>query len=260
MKKFSILALVLLAAAAAGAQPPDSQPPKQLRIPGLIEKEEEGAFLILGRIFPVGWSPEGLFAYVYEAPDEACGCYFFELIVQDLETDKVAWHYDYDSDKYEFDSPSRFDDLEAIWKAKGQEFAAKLRELGIVRRDDPKLELFAASTAKLRSCSRSRKKATARRCCVTSAATRSSSSRRKAARPSTAAKSVRKSVRSRSKAKGTCAVPSKRASRCCSKRAGPAGKVHPPWSGSISPAPTSSAASTELLRPEPCPTVGAELF
>lgn len=43
---------------------------------------------IVGQLIPLGFSPDGKFAYVVEPPDEACGCYFFELHIQDLKTDK----------------------------------------------------------------------------------------------------------------------------------------------------------------------------
>lgn len=141
--------LVLLAAGTAYAAPAKGDLPQMLRIPGL-ESEDRPGYLILGWVYPLGWSPEGLFAYVYEPADEACGCYFFELIVQDLRSDRIVWRYEYTSGKYQLDDLERFDGLEEIWKGKGEQFAAKLRELGIVRRDDTKLELFAASPAKLK--------------------------------------------------------------------------------------------------------------
>ena len=43
--------------------------------------------------YPIGWSRDGKFAYYFEPVDEECGCYFAELAIMDLRTDKVLWHY-----------------------------------------------------------------------------------------------------------------------------------------------------------------------
>lgn len=52
------------------------------------------------RFFPIGWSPDGKFAYATEPADIACGCYFLNVFVQDMVTDKISWKWqsiDYDN-------------------------------------------------------------------------------------------------------------------------------------------------------------------
>lgn len=119
--------------------------PIQLTVPGLLEYESPNAVLLAGRVYPVGWSPGGLFAYVYEPPDEACGCYFFDLVVQDLATNHIVWKYHYDSGHD--DGPPAFTSLEELWRARGPELVARLDTLGIVRREDPTLRVFKPSGA-----------------------------------------------------------------------------------------------------------------
>lgn len=120
---FSVLALL-------GCASP-SGPPRQLAIPGLAEFEQPNATLIPGRLFPIGWSRDGKLAWVYEPPDEACGCYFFRLIVQDMVSDKVLWEYKHDSE--DLASPGSLKDIGEVWQAKGPELEARLRSFGIER-------------------------------------------------------------------------------------------------------------------------------
>jgi hypothetical protein len=142
----TILAAALLAAPAC-AGPHLAGPPQELKVPSFTE--HEGSLLLLSRIYPVGWSPQGLFAYVYEPADEACGCYFFELIVQDLKTDRVAWQFKYSTDELGSADPQQFDNLAEVWHAKQKELTAKLQELGIVRLDQPAPTLFSSGPEKL---------------------------------------------------------------------------------------------------------------
>lgn len=124
----TLLALSTIALLACSAP---SGPPKQLVIPALAEYEQPNATLIPGRLFPLGWSRDGKLAWVYEPPDEACGCYFFRLIVQDMVSDKVLWEYKYDSG--ELNKPGELSNLGELWQAKGEELEARLRSFGIER-------------------------------------------------------------------------------------------------------------------------------
>src|SRR5260221_5318667 len=54
--------------------------------------------LIPEGFFPIGWSRDGKFAYYTEPVDEACGCYYANLVIQDLRTDKVIWEFKYNQD------------------------------------------------------------------------------------------------------------------------------------------------------------------
>lgn len=123
--------------------PAAAEPPVQLVVPDLAEYEAPNSILIPGRVFPVGWSPAGLFAYAYEPPDEACGCYFFRLVVQDLSDNQVVWEHEYDSGELEEGNPNQLTSVAAVWHAEGAALSAKLAALGIVRRHEPALHEFA---------------------------------------------------------------------------------------------------------------------
>lgn len=142
---FLVVAAVLLC-----GMTPALEQPQELKIPGLAD-QEQGALVLVSRVYPVGWSPEALFAYVYEPADEACGCYFFELIVQDLKSDRVAWRFEYSSDAFAPGGPGHFENLSEIWQAKHAEFAAKLRELGIAGHHQPAPIPFAGGPEKLKA-------------------------------------------------------------------------------------------------------------
>ena len=83
--------------------------------------------------YPIGWSRDGKFAYYIEPVDEACGCYFAELVIQDLRTDKELW-------KFKNDPESRTnskgevmdDDMRRLWQRNTKLFSDKLREHGII--------------------------------------------------------------------------------------------------------------------------------
>jgi hypothetical protein len=132
-----VLNLAVLSAGllACGAPVPADAggPPARLAIPGLTEFEAPNATLIPGRIFPLGWSRDGKLAYVYEPPDEACGCYFFRLIVQDMVSDRILWEHRYDSGELAGDKPGEMSNVAEVWRAKGKDFEARLRSFGIVR-------------------------------------------------------------------------------------------------------------------------------
>ena len=81
---------------------------------------------IVGQLIPVGFSPDGKFAYVVEPPDEACGCYFFELHIRDLHTDKDVWLKKL---LYEGVSTEQWD---RAWKENGKAIWEQLHSHGIV--------------------------------------------------------------------------------------------------------------------------------
>lgn len=64
--------------------------PLELLYTGKIEKEKFPNTRYPG-FFPIGWSRDGKFAYAEEPVDEACGCYFFNIYIQDMYSDKILW-------------------------------------------------------------------------------------------------------------------------------------------------------------------------
>lgn len=89
-------------------------------------KEEAEGKLLREKFFPLGWSKDGNFAYLVEPADEACGCYFAHLVIQDLKTDKILWEHKYDGDG------NRKESLKTYWKKNKKEISAKLAEHRIV--------------------------------------------------------------------------------------------------------------------------------
>ena len=90
--------------------------------------------LYVDGFYPIGWSRDGKFAYYIEPVDEACGCYFAELIIQDLRTDKIVWHFKNDPEsRVDKDGAPLPDDMRKLWKRNERAFAEKLRENGIVQ-------------------------------------------------------------------------------------------------------------------------------
>jgi hypothetical protein len=94
---------------------------------------QEWNLLLTEGFYPIGWSRDGKFAYYVEPADEACGCYFAELRIQDLRTDKVLWEFKNDPES-RVDAKGEIiaDDIRKLWKRNQKLFDEKLREHGIV--------------------------------------------------------------------------------------------------------------------------------
>lgn len=102
--------------------------PARLMLPGdenAAADEQEGR-LLREKFYPIGWSKTGAFAYYVEPADEACGCYFGELVIQDLRTDKILWKHQYTSDG------SSTITLKQYWAKNRRGFSRKLAEYGII--------------------------------------------------------------------------------------------------------------------------------
>ncbi|HEV8592659.1 MAG TPA: hypothetical protein VGQ55_11190 [Pyrinomonadaceae bacterium] len=94
---------------------------------------EEYHKLEVDGFFPIGWSRDGKFAYYVEPVDEACGCYFVELLIQDLRTDTILWKFKNDPEsRVDKDGAPLEDDIRRLWKRNQKLFDAKLNEYGIV--------------------------------------------------------------------------------------------------------------------------------
>ncbi len=106
--------------------------PSQLLFPGDEKEAEEfeKGILLHEHFYPIGWSKDGKFAYYVEPADEACGCYFSQLVIQDLRTDKILWERSYSDEKKAEGVP--LDTLENYWRKNRREFSRKLAQYGIV--------------------------------------------------------------------------------------------------------------------------------
>ena len=83
--------------------------------------------LYVDGFYPIGWSRDGKFAYYIEPVDEACGCYFAELIIQDLRTDKIVWHFKNDPEsRVDKDGAPLPDDMRGCDRARARGRRASL--------------------------------------------------------------------------------------------------------------------------------------
>jgi hypothetical protein len=140
-----VLAAVLLAAQfSVPAQTVLYEQPKRLKLRGIAEENPKTDAMnvyngIMTELFyPIGWSEDGKFAYYVEPPDEACGCYFGTLVIQDLKTDKILWE-----DRYNGSDTEPINENETIndhWKDKQKLFSEKLAQYGIKQQKEFKLE------------------------------------------------------------------------------------------------------------------------
>jgi hypothetical protein len=98
---------------------------KPLILPAYSEFIAPNPRFVVGQLMPLGFSADGKFAYVVEPPDEACGCYFFEFHIRDLDTDKDLFMKRVE---YEDSSAIQWD---RAWKEYGALFFGQLKSHGI---------------------------------------------------------------------------------------------------------------------------------
>ena len=87
--------------------------------------------LMWDKLYPIGWSKDGKFAYIIEPVDEATGFYFITIAIQDLNSDKVLWKFEY-TVKDEIEGK----DLATTWEEKYEEIKAKLNEYKIEQQQE----------------------------------------------------------------------------------------------------------------------------
>lgn len=129
--------------------------PDELKIDRLVRQNFRQFFgrqrrypqLIPETFYPIGWSRDGKFAYYVEPVDEACGCYFANLVIQDMIDDKVLWEFKYTQDT-EMDGNNKggSGDIDALWKKNRKLFSEKLAEHKIIASRFPMLgKMFTSS-------------------------------------------------------------------------------------------------------------------
>lgn len=98
---------------------------KPIIFPGYSEFIAPNPQFVVGQLIPLGFSADGKFAYVVEPPDEACGCYFFEFHIRDLDTDKDLF-----MKRVEYQDSSAIQ-WDRAWKEHGALFFEWLKTHGI---------------------------------------------------------------------------------------------------------------------------------
>jgi hypothetical protein len=140
---FTLAAAVLLISAAAIAAAQAYTVPKKLSLDRAAKREfrkwhitpARYPGLIPEQFFPIGWSKDGKFAYYYEPVDEACGCYYAGLVIQDMRTDKVLWEFKYDQDDDIDPNTGEMKgegDIRKLWAKNRRLFSDKLSDNGII--------------------------------------------------------------------------------------------------------------------------------
>lgn len=140
-KKLSILVCIAALSSVVAAQRayrvPREMPIKkkvERAFPDYFGKEFTYPQLLSAKFYPIGFSRDGKFAYVKEPVDEACGCYFANIVIQDLRTDKILWELDFDQGKL-MDEKGKMppvDTLPRLWRNRSKLINAKLREHKII--------------------------------------------------------------------------------------------------------------------------------
>ncbi len=90
----------------------------------LIYNDKSDDFLV-SKLYPIGWSNDGKFAYIVEPADEGSGFYLFELIVFDLVNNKITWSWKLDE--------TEEGNIETTWKANYENFKENLNKYEITQ-------------------------------------------------------------------------------------------------------------------------------
>jgi len=140
-RSFAMIVCVAVASLTVSAQI-TNRVPREVPIEKKVEKafskyfipKPEYPLLLSAKFYPIGFSRDGKFAYVIEPVDEACGCYFANIVIQDLRTDKILWELDFDQGKLmdEKGKMPPIDTLPRLWRNRSKLINAKLREHKII--------------------------------------------------------------------------------------------------------------------------------
>ncbi len=111
----------------------NDKPPETYQMPDELVYTPQHDKLLYHKFYPIGWSRDGKFAYISEPADEACGCYFFKIAIQDMITDDVVWEWKYNDD-------GKGDDLKTVWWKNLRTFTEKLHEYKIIQLQNIEIE------------------------------------------------------------------------------------------------------------------------
>jgi hypothetical protein len=142
LKRLALLLIVFINVNVLNAQVPgndtNAYPVPASVTPGKGSVAKNCAPCLIEKFYPIGWSKDGKFAYALEPPDQACGCYIFELFIRDLEHDSILWHYFYMSDAngsqlgQEGRKHKVYTDIGHLWKGESSYFTEKLSRFDII--------------------------------------------------------------------------------------------------------------------------------
>ena len=147
MFRRSILAAIVIWVGASSLAPVLAQSnytiPRAVKVDSIVRRNFRSFFVRLypggpmqllyaEGFYPIGWSRDGKFAYYVEPVDEECGCYFAELHIVDLRTDKDLWKFE-NRPEERMDEKGKMleDNMQKLWARNKKMFSDKLREHGI---------------------------------------------------------------------------------------------------------------------------------
>lgn len=109
-------------------------------LPKIIEhyftKDTSYLTSLTNNFYPIGWSSDGKLAYIEEPADEACGCYKFKLIIQNLKTNKTFWQWNFEG------NTGGDEDVKFIWNKHKKLFTKKLQIAKIIQNNFRVLNKF----------------------------------------------------------------------------------------------------------------------
>jgi len=100
---------------------------QEYKVPKELKYSNHTPEFLYDKFFPIGWSKDGKFAYVIEPADEAAGLYFFEIIIQNIISDKIEWQWK----PLENEKGS----VTQMWTDNYKLFQKKLNDYGIIQNE-----------------------------------------------------------------------------------------------------------------------------
>lgn len=94
--KYTSIALLFLTTNILFAQNKLYKIPSRLDYTSKVYSDSIESMYYLGDGFlPIGFSKTDLMAYIIEPADEACGCYFLDICIKNMKTNKLLWKWEY---------------------------------------------------------------------------------------------------------------------------------------------------------------------
>ena len=94
-------------------------------MPSELVYYKKGTAILYDKLYPIGWSKNGLFAYIIEPADEGSGLYWFEIVIFDIVNNKVVWSWK--------PAESEIGNITQTWKENYELFRKNLSESEIIQ-------------------------------------------------------------------------------------------------------------------------------
>ena len=109
--------------------------PQELRL-----KEYDESQFYPERLYPIGWSKSGVFAYIKESLQDAAGFVEYAFVLQDMVSDSIVWSHVVQLDGDYYENYSERTGIKVVWAQNAELFSRELRKHGISQ--EAKFELF----------------------------------------------------------------------------------------------------------------------